>query len=263
MASDFREPRGPTWRMELFPRRTLPVQLGPLHWTLLQGRGRPVDIAARRALITQFDDTDDSVFVLLTGHVLVERSDGGHPTGLRICGPGDVLGELAAWTGQVRSATVRACGPVTALRVEREAWRGFFHEQPGRGAPDPARPRLTALVNVLTHKLDHREKWLLDCRTRTAPTTAARLLVELAERYPDESAQRAGRLRCVLPFEEADLAALADVAPKTMQSALRTLRERDLIAFQAPTTILDEAGLNAVARWPAHRRSVRGAGCAS
>jgi CRP-like cAMP-binding protein len=257
MAADFRHPQAPTWRPADFACWTLPVRLPEPHWTLLEGRGVPVDLAAGEALITQGDRTDDAVFVLLSGYVIIERGDGRHPTGLRLSGPGDLLGELAAWTAQERSATVRACGPVTALRVPAPTWRDFFGEPVRGSGPDPARPRLTALVDVLTHKLANREKWLVDARTQPTSVTAARLLLELARRWPDHHAKRAGRTRCVIPLSGRDLASLAAVPPKTMQAALKELRDAGLIALLAPTTILDEAGLHAHARRPPSRRSIR------
>lgn len=72
----------------------------------------------------------DCLFAIQEGtvEILVERD--GHETLLRTTGPGEVIGEMAIFEQEVRSATVRARGRVRALTVDKKNFLRRIHEDP-------------------------------------------------------------------------------------------------------------------------------------
>jgi flavin reductase (DIM6/NTAB) family NADH-FMN oxidoreductase RutF len=67
-------------------------------------------------LLMQLGERADALFLILEGHIRVER-----PGRLTRMGPGDVVGEVEVLSGGPRTASIFAEGPVRALRLPREA----------------------------------------------------------------------------------------------------------------------------------------------
>ena len=67
-------------------------------------------------LLMQRGERADALYLVLDGHIRVER-----PGRLTRMGPGDVVGEVEVLSGGPRTASIYAEGPVTALRLPREA----------------------------------------------------------------------------------------------------------------------------------------------
>ena len=65
-------------------------------------------------------DMGNSFYVLIAGDVVVEKLRDGKPVELARLGPGECFGEMALVGNDVRSATVRAAGPLVAMRFYRE-----------------------------------------------------------------------------------------------------------------------------------------------
>ncbi len=65
-------------------------------------------------------DMGNSFYVLIAGGVVVEKLRDGRPVELAQLGPGECFGEMALVGNDVRSATVRAVGPLVAMRFYRE-----------------------------------------------------------------------------------------------------------------------------------------------
>lgn len=72
----------------------------------------------------------DCLFAIQEGtvEILVERD--GRETLLRTTGPGELIGEMAIFEQEVRSATVRARGRVRALTVDKKNFLRRIHEDP-------------------------------------------------------------------------------------------------------------------------------------
>ena len=69
--------------------------------------------ARRGEVIVRRGERADTMYLVISGEVEVERADGN----IRI-GAGDVFGEIALLTGGVRTATVRACRDTQLLRLQ-------------------------------------------------------------------------------------------------------------------------------------------------
>ena len=72
----------------------------------------------------------DAMFVIQSGkvHVIVEQ-DGAEML-VRSAGPGEVIGEMALVEREVRCATIRACGEVRVIRVDKQTFLRRVHEDP-------------------------------------------------------------------------------------------------------------------------------------
>ena len=138
---------------------------------------------------------------------------------LAIRGQGDVVGERAALTTQVRSATVTALDEVSAMVVPAERFAEFL-----RGHPRAA--------EVLQRQIIERRE---EDKTRLSlgePAGAERrlawLLLDLAQRRGGY--QQVPSAMFTLPVSQQELADWAGTSPDTVGRFLRSWRERGIIA---------------------------------
>jgi hypothetical protein len=82
-------------------------------------------------LMTELE-AGDEVFLLLEGRVEISIGTGGHspPRHVAWLEAGAALGEVAAFTGELRSATATARGPATVLVFARDAFRDLCGRYP-------------------------------------------------------------------------------------------------------------------------------------
>jgi len=81
-------------------------------------------------VIVSEGETGNCMYVVQAGEVAVARDQGGREIPLATLGPGDVFGEMALFTKQPRSATVRACGEARILTVDKRQFLRRTHEDP-------------------------------------------------------------------------------------------------------------------------------------
>jgi CRP/FNR family transcriptional regulator len=81
-------------------------------------------------LIVRQGEVGDKMFVIQKGQVqiLVERE--GQEIPIRVAGEGELIGEMAIFERDVRSATVRALGDVRLLTVDKKNFLRRVHEDP-------------------------------------------------------------------------------------------------------------------------------------
>lgn len=79
---------------------------------------------AGEAIVTE-GEPGDAAYVIISGDCVATRSVGGQSQGLRLLKAGDMFGEAAVFTGQPRSATVRAITDTVVGVVEHSA----MHEE--------------------------------------------------------------------------------------------------------------------------------------
>jgi diguanylate cyclase (GGDEF)-like protein len=76
-------------------------------------------------------DTGDAVAYIVEGTLAVtDQTPDGETVVLRAMGPGNVVGEIAAYDGRPRSATVRACTPCRIYRLAAAEFRAMLIERP-------------------------------------------------------------------------------------------------------------------------------------
>ena len=75
-------------------------------------------------------DAGDSMLVIQEGLVEVVQELDGQEVCLAVSGPGQVIGEMAIFEHQARSATVRALGKARVLTVDEKTFLRYVHQDP-------------------------------------------------------------------------------------------------------------------------------------
>jgi CRP/FNR family transcriptional regulator, cyclic AMP receptor protein len=164
-------------------------------------------------------DAADHAVILLAGFVKVHRTvaQGGEAV-LDLSGPGDLLGEAAAFSGGIRSANVTALEPVEGLKVHIRDFRDFIAR----------RPLVTsALLEMTLARLHAANASRTEFATTTSLARVTTRLVELAERFGERTVN--GRIEVALPITQEELASWSASSRESTARALRTLRTLGLI----------------------------------
>lgn len=167
------------------------------------------------------------MFVVLSGRVQVFRtSEEGGEIVLAHIGPGQTIGELSVIDRLPRSASARALERSRVISVPADRLRGVLTDSPGV-AMDVAE-QLAVMVRRLTGTAS--DFVFLDLPHRLAK----HLLGLLAE--------QGGGATVVLPTSQSGVAAQLGVTRQSLNQALRTLSEEDLIAVDGRTVRVLDAG---------------------
>ncbi|MEU3417025.1 Crp/Fnr family transcriptional regulator [Streptomyces murinus] len=190
-------------------------------------------------LINEGDHTQDMV-VLYKGVVKVTaRLDGGRAALMDIKIAGDVVGEVAALDRGPRSATVTACGDVTAAFIPACALVPFLHANPETMVP---------LMGVFCSRLRRSDRWRLEFAGYPVLVRLARVLVELAVSY-GRPGQNGDGIRIDVNLSQSEFAALTGSTTNTVHKALARLRRDGLISTgERRTFVQDLFRLSRVAR---------------
>lgn len=81
-------------------------------------------------IIVHQGDPGDCMFVIQEGEVEIVVIRDGRETRLRVAGPGELIGEMAIFEREPRSATVRALSEVRALTVDKKNFLRRVNEDP-------------------------------------------------------------------------------------------------------------------------------------
>jgi CRP-like cAMP-binding protein len=178
---------------------------------------------------------DTQVEVIRQGHVKVTTAVGGVDRLLAIRLPGDLVGELAAFTGDGRSATVTTCGDVVATVIRQADFVTFVSRRPHVAA------QITATVGRRLRWANARRS---DFSTFPVHIRLGRVLLEIATSCGE--AVRDGVLIGV-ELSQTELASLVGAREDTVQRALRMLRKQGLVSTgYRRITVLDAAALRAL-----------------
>ncbi|HEX6469312.1 MAG TPA: Crp/Fnr family transcriptional regulator [Streptosporangiaceae bacterium] len=162
------------------------------------------------------DEGDESTFVVLlcAGCVKIEgRLEDGRQSLLAIRARGDLVGEMAAFDGGPRSATVVCAGRVAANIIPRGDFLRLLR----------TRADVSLAVNrMLVARLRQANRRRLDFTGCEAPVRVARVLVEISEMYGRATPQG---LRSTVSLAQRELAALSGTSRETVEQTLRRLRK--------------------------------------
>lgn len=155
----------------------------------------------------------DGVLVVRRGVVKVTTTTvSGREVVLAFCGAGELVGDLAALDGELRSATVRAVQRVDAMSLSVEAFRSFA-----------ARPSvMLVLLRMFSWRLREADTKRIEFSTQTTIERIAARLVEFSERYGLEDAS--GTVRITLPLSQEELAGATGASIESVGRALHTMR---------------------------------------
>jgi CRP-like cAMP-binding protein len=174
------------------------------------------------------------VVLLRDGQLKVSSTVGDREVVLDILGPGDVLGEIAAITGRLRSASATTLTPVEAVVIPAPTFMGFVADRPGVA---------TVMMRGLADRLRETSCRQAEYGALDAIGRVCGRLVEMMERfgvYLDEG------VLIDAPLTQADIAAWAGLSREAVVKALQSLRAIGWVGTTARSiTVLDVAAVMA------------------
>ena len=183
------------------------------------------------------EDTSQ-VMIIDSGWAKVSVREGGTEKILAVRGQGDVVGERAALTTGVRSATVTALDEVSAMVVPAERFAEFL-----RGHPRAAE----VLERQVTERREEDRARLFPGERAGAERRLAWLLFDLAQRRGGY--QHTAAAMFTLPMSQQELADWAGTSADAIGRFLRSWRDRGIIARGERSrriTVIDLDGLAAL-----------------
>lgn len=180
-------------------------------------------------------DLSGRVMLLTSGTVKIcNFTADGKEVVLELRGPGQVLGELAAIDGQPISASVLALEDVEVLVLSAKEFKNFLIECPGAAV---------ALLEVTVARLREGDRRRAEFGSLDAVTRVAARLVEMAERFGEETSEG---MRIAVPLSQEELAGWIGASRESVTKALQALRSRGLIeTHRRGITVLDVEKLRA------------------
>ncbi|MCX4773795.1 Crp/Fnr family transcriptional regulator [Streptomyces sp. NBC_01285] len=212
---------------EEWPARSLLGRLSSPARRELLDLGTEVRFDADAVLLRQ-GMNDRHVLLLLSGLTKVMAVvENGETSLLAVRVSGDTVGEMAAIDGcALRSATVTACGPLTARVLHDGELRALLMRRPEVSM---------ALTVVVADRLRWANRRRLDFRGYPAKMRLARVLVELAASY---GTPRGDEVVIDIRLTQPELATLIGAAETTVHKVLRELREEDLLETRYRATVI-------------------------
>jgi CRP/FNR family cyclic AMP-dependent transcriptional regulator len=172
------------------------------------------------ANVTLFHQGDGAgpVLMLLAGRAkVVSLTSAGREVIVAVRGPGDLLGELSAFDGEPRSATVATLEPVEALLVPGSAFSAFLER----------RPRVALVIlRMIAGRLRYADAQQADFATHDVVGRVAHRLVELCERFGEPGRER---IEIELPLSQEELAAWTGASREAVSKALQLLRSLRIV----------------------------------
>ena len=216
-----------TSRSDDWPVRSLLGVLSVAGREALLGAGTGVPVEAGQVLLRE-GDRDRHLYLLMSGFVKVTATlENGQESLLAVRVGGDTVGEMAAVDGSARSATVTACGALSARVIQH----GTLLELMTR------RPEIAiALTRIVADRLRWANRRRLEFGGYPAKVRLARLLVELAEVYGYPGPTGGFVVGCQLTQPE--IATLTGAKETTIHKALREFRDAGLLETHYRFTVV-------------------------
>jgi CRP-like cAMP-binding protein len=170
----------------------------------------------RNARVFREGDTSDFVFVVLEGRIkLVVTAEDGTESLLGVRGPGELVGDLAAFDSQPRLATALVLDPVIVQVITAEEFQGFVAQHAGAAL---------GLMETLIGRLREADRRRVEFGANDAASRVAHLLAELAtEQAPVGSDPAEVRL------SQQEIGELIGASRESVARALGVLRDRRLV----------------------------------
>jgi CRP/FNR family cyclic AMP-dependent transcriptional regulator len=207
-------------KLDEWPPTTLLGRLPRSARSAILTAGKKVDFASKRQILRQ-GDRDDHVLLILSGTVkIIAHSVAGQDTLLGIRTPGDVVGEMAAFEGNGRTATVVSCGPVGARLIQRASLEELM----------AAHPALAwEMVAMVSSRLRHADVHRTNFLSSKPRERLGRTLIEIvtnrgSERYP--------RWRAIAPLTQKEIGQMAGMKTRSVEQHLGELKSEGVIVWK-------------------------------
>lgn len=134
-------------------------------------------------IIFRAGEEGDALYIVIRGKVEVIEGGGQDCHSLAELGPGQAFGEMALLSGEPRTATIRAAGPVELLAIRREDFLRLMSEDSQLAASARRLSHERAIRNLSTGGR-YRDVWVRVARDSLGPVSpreSARILAEAAK----------------------------------------------------------------------------------
>lgn len=169
-------------------------------------------------------DAGGHAVLLLTGAVKVQADDSA-PTLLGVRSAGDLVGEMAVLDGRPRSATVVACGLVTARVISRYQLKVLLNDH---------HELLVELARAGADQI----RWSNELRRAMLGPAAVRIaqvLIHLVHRHGHRGPD--GTWTLDVPLTNIELASIAGMKPRTAEKGFSELRDAKVVLSRARRAI--------------------------
>jgi len=185
-------------------------------------------------------DEGTSLYIVQSGSVkIVLPSEMGDEVAAALLSEGDCFGEMALLDGMPRSADVVALESSALLALSQRDFLSFLKDN---------EEAIRAIFSYLTMRLRRTDELLEDAYFLNISARLARRLVELSEKYGQQTAQ-GGPIKIDLHLTQSDLASIVGTTRESINKELRILREKGLVITEEDALhILDLEGLTKRAR---------------
>jgi CRP/FNR family transcriptional regulator, cyclic AMP receptor protein len=220
-----------------WPRTTLLAALPPEHRDVLMTLGRQRCFKDREDLLTE-GERSTHVYLFLQAHTKVTASlENGQVALLGIRVSGDIVGEMAAFDGSPRSATVTACGTAWVQTIQKDEFIRFLQSCPQAH---------TAVSGMISQRLRWANRRRVDFNGYPCRIRLPRVLAELAAAYGHHGAEG---ITFDVGLRQDELATLVGANTDTIGKELRKLQSQKLIRIgYRKVVICDLARLKVLAR---------------
>ncbi len=187
----------------------------------------------RGVIIFHKDSPGDTTYIIESGKVRIFiLSESGQEISVRICGAGEVFGELSTLDGLPRSAGAMAMEETHVLTLRREDLQELLD----------AYPRMTrGIIATLTARVRYTTRYAENLTFLDVEGRVAQRLLELADQY---GVQTAEGMEITLQITQSDLASLVGATRERVNKVLATFRHQGLIELDAERIIIrDRRGL--------------------
>jgi CRP/FNR family cyclic AMP-dependent transcriptional regulator len=226
----------PSDRTDNWPSGTFLGMLSRANQSALLSLGERKEFRQGEAIMRE-SESSDYVVVLVQAVVKVTKSlENGRVALLSIKVGGDVIGEMAALSGEPRSATVTVCTDTRARKVSAAEFRSYLEDHPEAHL---------ALTQMIMQTLRWADKRRIDFNGYPTLVRLARVLDELTERYGQ---QITDGVHLDLGLTQRELGALVGAEEDAARKELRALRDRGVIktGYRA-ITIVNRPALRKIA----------------
>ena len=191
---------------------------------------------ANVTLLHQADEAG-SVVLLLRGRAKIAFVGTGRETIFGVVGPDELVGELAAIDGGLRSTTVTTLEPVEALVVPRSEFLALLDRH----------PRIAVVIlRIVARRLRYADAQRTEFATLDVAGRLAHRLLELCERFGTPQ-ERGMEIR--LPLSQEELANWVGASSEAVSKAFQLLRSLNVVETgRRRVTVLDLEALRQHAR---------------
>jgi CRP/FNR family transcriptional regulator, cyclic AMP receptor protein len=183
-------------------------------------------VARPKQHVVKKGDAGGQIFVVLRGRLKVVTPGSGQDAAFRIMGPGELFGEISAFDGEGRSATVTALEPCQLAVIEPSDFSLFLERHPSVSRK---------LLGVLARRVRQLSERVEDRAFLDVPARLAKCLVGLSDAYGKDGPD--GRI-VELHLSQQEIGELVDATRESVNKFLRQWKRDGLVTHAADTIVV-------------------------